>query len=147
MIITFCGHSRYYSYDNIKEQFISVVREEIIKDPFCSFYLGGYGNFDNFCYSTLKELKKEYTNIKLIFVTPYLEDTYLKNKYAENYDEVIYPPLEKSLKPYAILDRNKWMVTHSDLVIAYVAHDWGGAAKTLDYAIRKKIPYINLCTE
>ena len=30
------------------------------------------------------------------------------------------------------------MVNEADVVIAYVLHDWGGAAKTLDYAMRKR---------
>ena len=29
------------------------------------------------------------------------------------------------------------MVDEADIVVAYVLHDWGGAAKTLDYAMRK----------
>ena len=35
------------------------------------------------------------------------------------------------------------MVDNCDLLIAYVKYSWGGARKTLDYAIRKKKPYIN----
>ena len=30
------------------------------------------------------------------------------------------------------------MVLESDAVVAYVTHGWGGAAKTLEYARRKK---------
>ena len=48
------------------------------------------------------------------------------------------------MRRYAISKRNQWMVDKSDLVIAHVDHDWGGAAKTLEYAIRKKKSYINL---
>ena len=35
------------------------------------------------------------------------------------------------------------MVDVSDVVVAYVKHDWGGAAKTLEYARRKKKEIIN----
>ena len=34
--------------------------------------------------------------------------------------------------------RNEWMVRRSDVIVAYVLHSWGGAAKTLDYARKKK---------
>lgn len=30
------------------------------------------------------------------------------------------------------------MVDEADVVAAYVLHDWGGAAKTLDYAMKKR---------
>ena len=36
------------------------------------------------------------------------------------------------------------MVDEADLVIAYVMYSWGGAAKTLEYAKRKKKTIINL---
>ena len=47
------------------------------------------------------------------------------------------------LRKTAIIKRNEWMVENCDLLIAYVKYSWGGARKTLDYAIRKKKPYIN----
>ena len=36
------------------------------------------------------------------------------------------------------------MVEEADLVIAYVMYSWGGAAKTLEYAKRKKVSIINI---
>ena len=33
-------------------------------------------------------------------------------------------------------ERNEWMVDSADVVVAYVTHEWGGAAKTLEYARR-----------
>ena len=36
------------------------------------------------------------------------------------------------------------MVDSADLVIAYVKYSWGGAAKTLEYAKRRKVPIINI---
>ena len=38
------------------------------------------------------------------------------------------------------------MVDSADLVIAYVQYSWGGAAKTLEYAKRKKKTIINLAS-
>lgn len=36
------------------------------------------------------------------------------------------------------------MVNRSDIVIAYISHNWGGAAKTFDYAVRKGKRMINI---
>ena len=60
------------------------------------------------------------------------------------YDEIVYPELESVPWKFAISKRNEWMVEQADIVIAFVDHDWGGAATTLQYAKRKKKTIINL---
>lgn len=145
MIITFCGHSNYLFSDDIKEQLKNILVNEIIKNPTCNFYLGGYGDFDGLCLRTLKDLKADFPEIKLIFITPYLDKNYSKLEFAKYYyDDVIFPPLESVPLKFAILKLNEWMVEQADLVIAYVMYSWGGAAKTLEYAKRKKKRIINI---
>ena len=57
---------------------------------------------------------------------------------SSGYDGTTYPPLEKVPRRYAIVRRNEWMVSSSDLVISGVTHGWGGAAQTLEFARKKK---------
>ena len=145
MIITFCGHSDFLFSDDVRQQLKNILVSEIIKNPTCKFYLGGYGDFDSLCLRTLRELKKEFQDIELIFITPYLDKNYSKLDFAKyHYDDVIFPPLESVPRKFAILKRNEWMVEEADLVITYVMYSWGGAAKTLEYANRKKKQIINL---
>ena len=145
MTITFCGHSNCLFSDEEKEKLKQLLIKEIRKNPTCKFYLGGYGDFDSLCLRTLRELKKEFQSIELIFITPYLDKNYSKLEFAKyHYDDVIFPPLESVPRKFAILKRNEWMVNEADLVIAYVMYSWGGAAKTLEYAKRKKKTIINL---
>ena len=145
MIITFCGHSNCLFSDEEKEELKQLLIKEIRKNPTCKFYLGGYGDFDSLCLRTLRELKKEFQDIELIFITPYIDKNYSKLEFAKyHYDDVIFPPLESVPRKFAILKRNEWMVDSADLVIAYVKYSWGGAAKTLGYAKRKKVPIINI---
>ena len=147
MIITFCGHSNCLFNDDIKKQLKNILLDEIIKNPTCKFYLGGYGDFDVLCLRTLKELKNDFPDIELIFITPYLDKSYSKLEFAKyHYDDVIFPPLESVPRKFAILKRNEWMVEEADLVIAYVMYSWGGAAKTLEHAKRKKKTIINLAS-
>ena len=54
------------------------------------------------------------------------------------YDSTVYPPLETVPRRFAISHRNRWMVESADVVVAYVLHDWGGAATTLRCAKQKK---------
>ena len=62
---------------------------------------------------------------------------------ARLFDEVIYPSLEKYPRKYAIIYRNRFMADNSDYAIAYVIHGWGGAAQTLEYAMKKGLHIIN----
>ena len=71
----------------------------------------------------------------------YLETT----KDTSGYDSTVYPPLETVPRRFAISHRNRWMVESADVVVAYVLHDWGGAATTLRYACRKKKKIISYC--
>ena len=145
MIITFCGHSDFLFSDEIKQQLKNIILSEISKNPTCKFYLGGYGDFDSLCLRTLRELKTDFPDIELLFITPYLDKNYSKLEFAKyHYDDVIFPPLESVPRKFAILKRNEWMVEEADLFIAYVKYTWGGAAKTLEYAKRKKVPIINI---
>ena len=145
MIITFCGHSNCLFSDEEKEKLKQLLIKEIRKNPTCKFYLGGYGDFDSLCLRTLRELKTDFPDIELLFITPYLDKNYSKLELAKYYyDDVIFPPIENVPRKFAILKRNEWMVDSADLVIAYVKYSWGGAAKTLEHAKRKKKPIINI---
>ena len=81
----------------------------------------------------------------MLFITPYLDKNYSKLELAKYYyDDVIFPPIENVPRKFAILKRNEWIVDSADLVITYVKYSWGGAAKTVEYAKRKKVPIINI---
>ena len=145
MIITFCGHSNFSFSDTTKDELKNLLIEKIRKNPTCKFYLGGYGDFDSLCLRALRELKIDFPDIKLLFITPYLDNNYSKLQLAKYYyDDIIFPPIENVPRKFAILKRNEWMVDSADLVIAYVKYSWGGASKTLEYAKRKMKQIINL---
>ena len=94
MIITLCGHSNCLFSDEEKEKLKQLLIKEIRKNPTCKFYLGGYGDFDRLCLSVLRELKKEFSNIELLFITPYLDKNYSKLEFAKDYyDAIIFPPI------------------------------------------------------
>ena len=144
MIITFCGHGNINIGQSVADKIKDFLIEKVKQYTNAKFYLGGYGGFDSLAFSILRKLKRDFQNIELIFISPYLDSSYSKLQIAnEIYDGTLYPPLETVPKRFAILKRNEWMVGSCDLLIAYVKYSWGGARKTLDYAIRKKKSYIN----
>ncbi len=92
----------------------------------------------------INTIKKTYSNIERIFVTPYLNENYNKLKYNKDYyDCCIYPPIEKSPYKFAIEKRNKWMVDNCDFLVCYITRTYGGAYKTFKYA-NKRIKHINI---
>lgn len=145
MIVTFCGHSKIYEDNNLEDNILQLLEENL--NGKVDFYLGGYGHFDAIAEKSCMRYKKINALANVHFITPYLNEEYLKIKMdMSGYDDSIYPEIEKVPKRFAIVERNKWMVRQSDLVIAYVNYSWGGAIKTLEYARKLKKRYINLGT-
>lgn len=140
MTVTFCGHSDKYYGEDVRKRLHDTV-EELIKEGAKEFLLGGYGSFDCMAAGVVRNLQQKYPNIRSTLVIPYLDRKY---DILDYYDASIYPPIEKAPKRLAIIKRNEWMVDISDVLVAYVDHDWGGAARTYAYAVRRKKIIINL---
>lgn len=133
MIITFCGHDNVSDSNQVREWLCNVL-DRFLHEENVLCYLGGYGGFDRLAASVLREKQKDNPAIQIVLIIPYLN-----RKYDESgYDYTLFPPLESVPPRYAILKRNEWMVAQADVIIAYVTHSWGGAAKTLEYAISKR---------
>lgn len=137
MIVLFCGHSNISKNEKL-ERWLLQVTEELIQQGADLFYLGGYGDFDQMAVCVLKRLKREYPHIERVLVLAYCSTKHGQ----EGYDGTIYPPPEHVPQRYAIVHRNRWMVEQADAVVAYVVHDWGGAAAVLNRARQKKKKFI-----
>ena len=137
-VVTFCGHGDFYGDEDVKRWLRETV-EALIRRGADDFLLGGYGGFDACAATAVWELKKQYPAIRSTLVLPYLD----RKVDATKYDTTLYPPLEKVPRRFAISKRNEYMVNEADIIVAYVTHDWGGAATTLAYARRKKKEIIN----
>ena len=139
--VTFCGHRTMLETEReaVKPKLTGEI-EKLILQGASEFLLGGYGDFDFLCAETVKALKSVYPHIKSILVVPYINRDFDR----ELYDFSVYPPIETIPLKYSILKRNEYMVQSADIVISYVKYSWGGAAKSRDYAMRKKKPVIEL---
>ena len=133
MKVTFCGHGDINYGSEIREK-LAKITEQLIEKGANEFLLDGYGDFDLMAAHTVRRLKEKYPHISPVLVIPYMDQGYDK----ELYDRSEYPPIETVPKRLAIIKRNEWMADKSDVVAAYVSHDYGGAARTLHYAIRRK---------
>lgn len=132
MIVAFCGHSTIANKEEVNDWIYSVT-EQLILSGETVFYLGGYGDFDMAVKSVLNRHKKRYSYIEIVLILAYLNRSIDESGYCYT----LYPPIETVPKRFAILKRNKWIVEQADIVVAYVTHGFGGAAKTLDFAQKK----------
>ena len=142
MTVTFCGHSTVYPIEPVEAWLRETVASLILRGA-DKFYLGGYGAFDQMAASVVWAQKTQHPYIASVLVLPYLD----RKVISEHYDYTAYPPLESVPKRFAISRRNRWMVDNSDILVAYVTHEWGGAAATLEYAERKKKEIIRYTKE
>lgn len=139
MVISFCGH-REFTPDAEKEKTIIdtlLKYAQLEQEVIC--YTGGYGAFDWLAASCIRKAQAIAKNIKNCLIIPYITSSYLDriSLHTKEFDEIIYPPLEDVPSKFAIIRRNEWMIDNCNLLIAYVKYNWGGAAKTLEYARRK----------
>lgn len=107
------------------------------------FFVGNQGQCDSMVKNCLQKLKQVYPieyEVVLAYI-PKRRDEYSNNCQS---DTMIPEGIEKVPRKFAIDYRNRWMVGQSDYVIAYVRYHTGGAAKYMEYAIKKKKVVINL---
>ena len=146
MVVAFCGHAQFSQSDLYEERILSFLEKKVGDLP-AEMYLGGYGEFDGFAYECCRKYKETHPNVVIVFVTPYLTESYQKNHLEyqkERYDLIIYPEIEDKPLKFAISYRNKYMVEKADCLIVYVEHAWGGAHAMYQYARRKKKEIFNL---
>ena len=137
MIVTFCGHATLPHPEEVR-CWLEEVLSALIQKGADQFYLGGCGAFDRMAAAAVRSQKTVHPQIRSVLVLPYLTARYD----ASNCDCTLYPPLENVPHRAAIPRRNRFMVDQSDVVVACVIHDWGGAATTLAYARRKGKPVV-----
>lgn len=138
--VSFIGHREIDDFFFVEDQVDSIVRDLIRSKEYVEFYVGRNGEFDTLVASVIKRVKKEMGghNSSLILVIPY--PVAEMEAYENYYDEVEYPrELYKVHFKSAITKRNEWLVENSDMLVAYVIRDYGGAARCLKKAIEQGI--------
>ena len=139
--VSFIGHREVDSFRLVEEQIEDIVKDLIQTKEYVEFYVGRNGEFAIMVASVIKRAQRDYgkANNSLILVIPYpiadMED-------MENYyDEVWYPQeLYRVHYKAAITKRNEWFVNNSEMLVAYVERDNGGAYECLKKAQQKDMP-------
>ena len=142
MTCTFFGHKD--TPGSVKDKLREAIINLIELSGVDMFYVGTHGSFDRMAASILQELTGIYPNIDYRIVLAYLPNNKNKDDLV-NLEKTEFPEgIETAPKRFAIDFRNRWMLMRADTVVAYVSHDWGGAAKFVQLAERKQLPVLNL---
>ena len=137
---TFFGHRE--CPDSIQAQLRAVLIDLVTNHDVDMFYVGNQGRFDSIVRGVLCELKKEYSQINHTVVLAYVPG---KQTEYDDYSNTMLPEGIESVHPrYAISWRNSWMLQHSDYVVTYITHSWGGAAQFAKKAEKQRKTVINL---
>ena len=145
--VSFIGHRTLYNIRSVEDRIERLARELLLQKEYVEFYVGRNGDFDLVVASSIKRAQTVFGNHNstLILVLPYpaKDQAY----YEAFYDEVCLPIDRKTHFKAAITKRNEWLIDHSDLLIAYVQTESGGAYQTMKYAQQKGIEIINIARD
>ena len=145
---SFAGHRNVFVPD-IDRKIAAALDTIMEKDDTFVFYTGGMGEFDSKCSSAVRAARHRFPEkqLRLVLVLPYMTNKVNtdKNLFETEYDDVMIPIELAGVHPKAaIRERNRWMVDRSDMLLACVYRDFGGAYDTIQYALRKEIRVFNL---
>lgn len=139
----FFGH-RAYNYEADRDKIKNAISELIEGEGVGEFYSGYRGNFERLCAEIVHELKPKFSWINSVMVLSY----HPKKDFSLSpvFDSSVYL-LERSVPPpYVILETNKLLVDHVDIILSRTIYDFGGAAKAVEYAEKHNKTIISLKT-
>ncbi len=132
-------------YREIEDCLSEILFELLRNKEFIEFQIGRNGEFDIFAASCIKRIQKclGCDNSAMTLVLPYpVSDIEYYEKY---YDSILIPKEISKIHPKkAITARNKWLVENSDMLIAYVRRESGGAAACLKMAEKNGIKIVRI---
>ena len=138
----FIGHRD--APDSILTELLAEVERHIVTYGVTNFIAGHYGAFERLAAKAVIQVKTHYPHVTLTMLLPY-HPIAQPCPLLVGVDDTLYPEgLESVLRRLAIINANRYMVDHSDYIIAYVWHPASNASSNLQYAKRKNVPVCNL---
>ena len=132
-----CGFGHRVMLMDIEKPLREVLERLVAERSVSVFYTGGMGECDDLFARTVRSMKRECPSLRLVLVMPYLTRRLNTDKayYETLYDEILIPAELDDVHPKkAIGLRNRWMVNHSDFVVAALHRNTGGAAEAIRFA-------------
>ncbi len=132
----FIGHRE--APDAIYPALLVAVRQHIVDFHVSEFVVGHYGRFDCLAARAVIEIKQEFPEITLLMLIPY-HPVEAPIEPPKGFDGTFYPPgMESVPRQFAITRANRYMLNHSDFLIAYVRHPASNAANLVADAVSRE---------
>lgn len=150
-VCCFTGH-RILPRNSIEEiaQTLYTELEALEKKGISHFLCGGAIGFDMLAGEAVLRLKASYPRVHLEMILPCAnQSARFSNSDQKRYTELIQQAdhvlcLNDTYLPGCMYERNRHMVNHSDICVAYLAKPRGGTWYTVNRAQEKGIPVLNL---
>lgn len=131
----FIGHRE--APDSLLPILSAEIERHITEYGVTDFVVGWYGQFDGLAARSVKAAKKRHPEVTLTLLLPYHPYDRPVPK-PSGYDCTFYPPgMESVPKRAAIVRANRYMVDHSDFLIAYAWHPASNARDLVEYANKR----------
>ena len=132
----FIGHRE--ASEEIYPALYAAIEHHIVEYGVTEFIVGHYGGFDHLAATAVKEAKCSYPEVKLTLLLPY-HPAERPIPTPAGFDGTFYPPgMESVPRKAAIVRANRYMVDHTDFLIAYVWHPASNAKKLVEYAKKRE---------
>lgn len=134
--VCFLGHRSVKNPLEIERKLYVLIRDLMKEKEYVEFILGRSGEFDNLAASVVRFAQNSIRcdNSELVW----MQYQMCKNEVESDYDRIEI--CEKALKccpEQAIIERNKYMIDRSDMVISYLPRFGGDAYQSVLYAWRR----------
>ena len=132
----FIGHRE--SPDSLLPELSAEIERHITEYGVTDFVVGRYGRFDNLAAQCVKAAKKRHPEVTLTLLLPY-HPYDRPTPTPSGFDATFYPPgMETVPKRLAIVQANRYMVDHSQFLIAYAWHPASNARNLVEYAMKRE---------
>ena len=124
--------------------------EALYREGITTFYCGGALGFDTVAALTVLTMKTQYPALRLVLAIPCPEQS---ARWSESdrarYQSILARADEKVIlcehyTRFCMMLRNRYMVDHAEVLVAYMTRESGGTASTVKYAKKKGLRLINL---
>ena len=114
------------------------VEQHIVEYGVTEFIVGNYGGFDHMAAKAVIAAKEQHLGITLSMLIPY-HPAERPIELPQGFDNTFCPPgMEKVPRKLAIVRANRYMVDHSDYLIAYAWHPASNARNLVEYAKKRE---------
>lgn len=132
----FIGHRE--TLNSLLPQLSAEIERHITEYGVTEFVVGKYGRFDALAAKCVKASKKRHPEVTLTLLLPYHPYDRLTPT-PPGFDGTFYPPgMETVPKRAAIVRANRYMVEHSEYLIAYVKHSVSNVWDLVEYARKRE---------